>query len=247
MRWAPTRAVLRALVLAGCATAPKPAEEPIAEPIVEAQPDPWRFEPDLVLTDEAIRTLRAGPPPLTPAVIDTDNATAEDMKLRAQGHLHVGHAWFATNDAEFDAHVLALGTRLAADVAVVPRLPVPPMVAATEPVPEERQVAYYVRFRPPFGAGFRDLDESERKAAGNRDGVKIISVIGASPAADANILDGDVVLAFDGTPVVDATGFKAMLREHAGKPVTLLLLRGAERVRRQVQLGVLPTQPAQPQ
>jgi membrane-associated protease RseP (regulator of RpoE activity) len=236
--------LLLALVVSGCATAPKP-EEPTPEPVVETPADPWRFEPDGALTDEAIQTLRATPAPTAPVVITPENPAAEDLMLRSQGYLRIGDGYFVPGDAEFDAHVLALGTRIAADIAVVAKAPAAAAPApATEPtVAVEQAVTYYVRFRPPFGAGFRDLDPAELAAIGKTGGVRIISVIGASPAADANVREGDIVLSIDGVDIADATAFKQRLRERAGKPVTLLLLRGSERVRRQIQLGVLPPQP----
>jgi S1-C subfamily serine protease len=100
---------------------------------------------------------------------------------------------------------------------------------------------YYVRFKLPFGASFRDLRAEERDALG-ASGVRIGKVIGNSPAAEANLRDGDVVLKFNGDVVRDRADFEQRLRAHMGKRVTLVISRDGTLVSRLLRLGVLASE-----
>ncbi len=100
---------------------------------------------------------------------------------------------------------------------------------------------YYVRLRLPFGANFRDLTEQERQTLG-ADGIEIGEVVGGTPAAEANLRDGDFVLKFDRQPVRDRASFQAMLQTHMGRRVTLTISRDGVTFDRLVRLGTLPAE-----
>jgi S1-C subfamily serine protease len=100
-------------------------------------------------------------------------------------------------------------------------------------------VAYYVRFKLPFGATFRDLRPEESSEVGSAGGVAIGAVVTDSPASRANLLSGDIVLKCDGTAIVNRTDFQNRLRARAGHPVTLTIVRNGETLQRMVKLGPL--------
>ncbi|HEU4612088.1 MAG TPA: PDZ domain-containing protein, partial [Kofleriaceae bacterium] len=101
---------------------------------------------------------------------------------------------------------------------------------------------YYVRFRLPFGASFRDLRESERTRLGAQGGVAIGTVVGGTPASRANLLTGDVVLAIDGAAIGGRADFQQRLERSAGRSVVLTLVRNGERLRRTVKLESMPAE-----
>ncbi len=100
-------------------------------------------------------------------------------------------------------------------------------------------VAYYVRFKLPFGATFRDLRPAEMSELGTGGGVAIGTVVDDSPASRANLLSGDIVLKCDDKAIVDRADFQNRLREKAGHPVTLTIVRNGETLQRVVRLGPL--------
>jgi S1-C subfamily serine protease len=98
-----------------------------------------------------------------------------------------------------------------------------------------------VRFKLPFGATFRDLRPAEMSEIGTGGGVAIGTIVGDSPASRANLLTGDIVLKCDGKPIVDRADFQNTLREKAGHPVTLTIVRNGETLQRLVRLGMMPS------
>jgi serine protease Do len=67
---------------------------------------------------------------------------------------------------------------------------------------------------------------------GRRDGVEVIEVVDASPAAGAGLRAGDLILEVDGKPVQDATDLQRMMvAELIGREVSVLAWRAGEEVR----------------
>lgn len=68
--------------------------------------------------------------------------------------------------------------------------------------------------------------------------VVVVGVLAGGPAAAAGVHTGDVIVALDGTPVVDADALIAMVRSHTpGQLVSLTLLRAGRRLQLRVKLG----------
>jgi hypothetical protein len=214
------------LLLAGCATAPGPVSTPYPKPLPPAetgyyQPEPGR-EPALVAD------LRAAPPPAEPEISEGRSLPADEKRLRAQSFMHIGTSRFAASDSEAHAKAERQGRNVGADrVIFYP-------ASAGDVV-----VAYYVRFKLPFGATFRDLRPAEMSELGTGGGVAIGSVIDGSPASRANLLTGDIVLKCDDKAIIDRADFQNRLRAKAGHPVTLTIVRNGETIQRMVRLGAM--------
>lgn len=67
------------------------------------------------------------------------------------------------------------------------------------------------------------MDEQARLR--RADGIVVESVANGSPAADARIAPGDVLIAIDGEPFVDVTAVPALVTSLAGRRVGIDLLR----------------------
>jgi S1-C subfamily serine protease len=68
-----------------------------------------------------------------------------------------------------------------------------------------------------------------RDAAGRDAGMMVIGLAPASPAEQAGVLPGDIVLEVDGKQTGRARGLASVLSpERIGQPVTLKLLRAGE-------------------
>lgn len=221
--------------LAGCVTRSvviEPSAQPgyVAAPVADAQ-----FEAVEGRGPGEIAAFRAAPAPVRPQFVEGTTPLADRRTQGTDGHAHVGSIRYPADDPRAEDKALAMAARVGADRMLVYRHHVP-----AEGAGEEYLAMYYVRFKLLFGATFRNLTAAERAGVDNRNGVQIGSVITGTPASDANLMTGDFVLAFDGRPFRDRVEFQSLLRDAAGKPVTLTVRRGEVTLERVVRLGALP-------
>ena len=214
------------LLLAGCASTPGPVYSPYPKPQPPAETG--SYEPELGREPALIADLRAAPPPAEPEISEGRSLAADEKRLRAQSYMHVGTSHFAASDTDAHAKAERQARSVGADRAIF-------YPASTG----ELVVAYYVRFKLPFGATFRDLRPAEMSELGTGGGVAIGSVIDDSPAARANLLTGDIVLKCDDKAIIDRADFQSRLRAKAGHPVTLTIVRNGETIQRVVRLGAM--------
>ena len=213
------------LSIAGCATGPGTIFSPSPKPLPPEETG--SYEPVAGRGPELVADLRATPPPAEPEVVDGKSAGTEEKRLGAQSYLRIGTSHFAASDPHARDNALRQGQRVGADRMLV--------YADADAL----SVVYYVRFKLPFGATFRDLRETERSETGAEGGVAIGSVVNDSPAARANLLAGDIVLKCDDKTIGGRADFQSCLRARAGHPVTLTIVRNGETLQRMVRLGPL--------
>jgi membrane-associated protease RseP (regulator of RpoE activity) len=223
------------LSLSGCVSQ-SVVVEPTTDPVVTAPPEPVdpHFEPVVGRSPEVIAALRADPAPVRAQLIEGRKVLADRQAQGALGYVHIGDSRYPADDAAAIDKAFATATRLGADRMFVYRAQKAAVGTATEFL-----AAYYVRFKLLFGATFRNLASSEREALGGN-GVRIGSVIGTTPASQANLMAGDLVTAFNGKPVLDRVGFQESLKNAAGTSATLTLRRGDITMDRVVRLGAMP-------
>jgi membrane-associated protease RseP (regulator of RpoE activity) len=205
----------------------KPA--PISVPLGRYEIQPGRGADTVV-------ELRAAAAPAQPELTEGQSPAGDEHVLATKGFVHIGDAYYAGVDSTARAWLLQQAREVGADKVFVYEL----AADASNPAPSLHAV-YYVRFRLPFGANFRDLNATEKETLGTT-GVSIGAVIGGSPAAEANLRDGDYVLKFNGNPIRDRADFQQLLRAHMGKRVTLTISRNGTMMARLVRLGVLTTE-----
>jgi len=214
------------LLLAGCASTPGPVYSPYPKPQPPAETG--SYEPEPGREPALIADLRAAPPPAEPEISEGRSLAADEKRLRAQSYMHIGTSHFAASDTDAHAKAERQARSVGADRAIF-------YPASTG----DLVVAYYVRFKLPFGATFRDLRPAEMSELGTGGGVAIGSVIDDSPAARANLLTGDIVLKCDDKAIIDRADFQSRLRAKAGHPVTLTIVRNGETIQRVVRLGAM--------
>jgi len=209
--------------------------EAIVEPAAQSH-----FEPIAGREAEVVATLRAAPPPASPEIVEGRNPVADQRALGARSFVLIGTAHFEPTDPEAWRKTVETGIEVGADHVVV----YPDHIEDIEAqAPAQFLAMFYVRFKLLFGATFRNLTASERETLGVVGGVQIGSVVGETPASQANLLAGDYVLAVNGRSFRDRGEFQALLRDNAGKPVTLTLLRNEVSMDRVVRLGAMPVTP----
>lgn len=215
-------------LLAGCAqirVTPPPAQPggpgpETRKPYFEAVPgqDP-----------ATVAKLRASPAPPEPEVSQGTTTAGDEKVLIARGYVRIGSGYDPTGGAGARDWAIQQGRSVGAD-----------KVLLYEPAADSPLVAaYYVHYRLPFGAKFRNLTADEQHALG-ASGVQIGEVVGGTPAAEANLRTGDFVLKFNGKAIADRAEFQQMLSDHVGKRVTLTINRGGVTMDRLVRLGALP-------
>jgi len=214
------------LLLAGCVAGPT-VYQPSSKPLPPEETGSYQTEPGR--EPALVADLRAAPPPAQPEIGEGKSLAADEKRLRAQSYMHIGTSHFAASDTDAHAKAERQARSVGADRAIF-------YPASTG----DLVVAYYVRFKLPFGATFRDLNATEKQAM-NRGGVRIGSVVNGTPASKANLLSGDIVVSLDGKPVGSRGEFQSMLRANAGRAVTLGVVRNGETINRMVRLGLVPT------
>jgi S1-C subfamily serine protease len=77
-----------------------------------------------------------------------------------------------------------------------------------------------------FGAFFGPLPDDLRAKLQRNTGLVVRSVISGTPAFNANVLRGDIILKVSGEDVVDVAAFQKQIEQRAGQTITLEILRG---------------------
>jgi hypothetical protein len=231
---------LALLLLAGCANSPlhTPAEAPPGSAGIETIPTTQpriSYEETPGRDASTVARMRAAPAPAS-ARIETDD-DGGDSRLSAQGYVRIGRSRMPVQligrDREADARAEA--SRQAGTIGAERVL-----LASPRGVEDAAWIAdYYVRFKLPFGATFRDLRAPELAALGTTGGVAIGTVIDGTPASRANLIAGDYVIAIDGKPVGDRADFQDRLKRSTGRAVTLTVVRNNETLQRVVKLGLV--------
>lgn len=230
---------LLALSLTGCVTQ-SVLVEPRTETLVETEEHRFEHHYEAVpgRGPDEIAALRAAPAPTNPEVIEGKNPAGDQHALGSRGYVPIGKAYYDVADAEASDKASQLGRELGADQILV----YPEFRDSTNERDAPRFLAtYYVRFKLLFGATFRNLTTTERERLTGENGVQIGSVIGGTPASQANLMAGDFVLRFNGQSFRDRAEFQELLRMQAGKPVTLTIRRGDTTLERMVRLGAMPS------
>lgn len=96
---------------------------------------------------------------------------------------------------------------------------------------------YLVKRRYTLGTHWRDLTDAERQALQTNKGVYILGVVNGTPAFEADILPGDVILSINGQSASDQMGFSKLIDAHRGQTVRLAIFRQGAPITKEVQLA----------
>lgn len=104
--------------------------------------------------------------------------------------------------------------------------------------PDEQLATFWGKTRPAIlGIVSRPLNADEQARLGREHGIVVESIANGSPAADAGISPGDVLVAIDGEPFDDVTAVPALVTSLAGRRVGIDLLRNGSPYAVMVQLN----------
>jgi PDZ domain len=93
---------------------------------------------------------------------------------------------------------------------------------------------YFVKVHQHFGVFYGVIDDATRARLQTNAGVLIKTVVEGSPAALADILPGDIILAIDGERVDSREMFNAEMKTKLGRETTLTIDRNGQRIEKKV-------------
>jgi C-terminal processing protease CtpA/Prc len=97
--------------------------------------------------------------------------------------------------------------------------------------------SYWAKARAPiFGVNIRALDEATKAELGTQKGVVVRVVITDSPAYEADLLQGDVLLSLQDEPIRDPQQFFSLVDKYAGQTVSVLIYRSGQNLTKDVTI-----------
>jgi PDZ domain len=97
---------------------------------------------------------------------------------------------------------------------------------------------YFVKRKPMvLGVYMRDLNDSERAALQSNKGVFVLLVVDGSPAFNADILRGDIIVSMDGEPALSQAAFHDALFIKRNKTVQLSIVRNGQTILKEAKLN----------
>jgi hypothetical protein len=97
---------------------------------------------------------------------------------------------------------------------------------------------YFVKRKPMvLGVYMRDLDDSERAALQSNKGVYVLLVVDGSPAFNADVLHGDIIVSMDGQSAVNLATFQNTLLIKRNKTVQLGIVRNGQTILKEAKLN----------
>lgn len=232
--------LLAAVALSGCASLPAPRVEYESKPVPTLPPEEFGVEEGRDAT--VVAQFRESPAPASVMVNDGSDLAADRNLLARDGYVLVARSRFLQSDDDARSRAAERGVAIGAEkvlfYAVDPAPPASNNAPGGYAMPPQSLVAYFVKYKLPFGATFRDLGNKEKQDLSVPGGVKLGSVIVRTPAAEANLIAGDAIVRFNGAGLSGKAQFQKLLQQYAGKAVTLTIVRDGTELERIVRLGV---------
>jgi membrane-associated protease RseP (regulator of RpoE activity) len=89
---------------------------------------------------------------------------------------------------------------------------------------------------PILGAFPNDLSPDLKRSIGSNKGILVIAVIKQSPAYQADIINGDILKKINNNDI-DMSNYQSILRENAGKKVTISIIRNGKEITKEILLN----------
>jgi len=95
---------------------------------------------------------------------------------------------------------------------------------------------YFIKKHYIFGAMFRDLNDNERQQYQTNRGAYVSTVINDSPAYNADILPGDVILRINGQTINGQAGLTESIKAVRGQTVEVIVVRQGQTLAKRVSV-----------
>lgn len=95
---------------------------------------------------------------------------------------------------------------------------------------------YFIKRYYSLGTNVHDLTDSERRELQSNRGVYVNWVVDGTPAYDADILPGDIIVGVNGQSTSNPDGFSALLSANRGRTVEITIFRRGELLSKRISL-----------
>jgi len=96
---------------------------------------------------------------------------------------------------------------------------------------------YFVKRKFVLGVNWRELNDAERQEVQTNKGFYVTSLVSGSPAFEADVLPGDIVLEIDGQTASSLDGYLSMIDAHKGETINLTIFRNGKKMEKSVGLA----------
>jgi hypothetical protein len=187
-----------------------------------------------------------------PQVYTIQDVDADIRRMLEDGYMMLGVSHFEwtiadTEDAakfakKLKASIVLINYRYVETVSGGTRTVIMPVfggvgaIGHTEPVSYKRydQTAYFFAKTKPdrinYGLWMNELTSEQSREAGTGKGVSVQAVVRGSPAFDADVLAGDIILSFAGQDISTPERWQAVKSKYLGQTVPVDILRGGKRI-----------------
>lgn len=176
--------------------------------------------------------------------------------MYSKEYLLIGSSsFYASANLVTEAKIVEVGNKLGAHIAVVNSkysgtvnsgvplvLPTSPYTSQAVVIPtstEQRtyEVAFYAKAKPSaVGLPPRDLKEEEKRKIGTNAGMVPIAVVEGSPAYQADVLPGDILLEINGEKVLNSEDYGKKLSVMAPGKATFTFWRDGQRMEKIIDI-----------
>lgn len=91
---------------------------------------------------------------------------------------------------------------------------------------------YFAKTKSIVGAYTEPLSDEMKQKLQSNSGVKVFLVAEDTPAFDANILPGDVLLTFNGIPIRSVENYQELIKQDGGTPIKLTIYRDGKVIKK---------------
>lgn len=93
---------------------------------------------------------------------------------------------------------------------------------------------YFIKTKSKIGAYVEPIDDETKKKLQSNAGVRVFLVAEDTPAFDANILPGDILLTFDGLPIKSVENYQELIQHTSGQVVQLSIYRDGKTIKKKI-------------
>lgn len=93
---------------------------------------------------------------------------------------------------------------------------------------------YFAKTKTVVGAYTEPLNDEMKKKLQSNSGVRVFLVADDSPAFDANILPGDILLTFNGSPIKSVENYQELLKQDGQEPIQFTIYRDGKIIKKKI-------------
>ncbi len=101
-------------------------------------------------------------------------------------------------------------------------------------------ILFFAKHKQRVGIWPAPIDDETRRRLGSNAGMRVEAVADNSPAFDADVLPGDILLSIAGEPVSSLDGYNAIVKKNERRKVPFTFDRNGKRIDKQLEIRAFP-------